>query len=217
MSRSGTPKTGCPLRVPPGLLPLPAVPVAPPSPRGRGAGSAPGCAGGCDLGRESRGTTSPSCGQGDTGTAGTAPGLQGRVRGDEVTPSGCAGVPNAEPLSPLRVSRCVLCMSQLSVQARLWRPGRGLGVIWSERWQQRAGGSPHLELGVLMEDVAAWKGVPSGFKERGRVWGAQRNSHGPTWGWGEMTAENKAARKGVMGAFRSVGRGDGGQDRLEKG
>lgn len=68
-----------------------------------------------------------------------------------------------------------------------------------------------------MEDVAAWKGVPRGFKERGRVWGAQRNSHGPTWGWGEMTAENKAARKGVMGAFRSVGRGDGGQDWLEKG
>lgn len=67
-----------------------------------------------------------------------------------------------------------------------------------------------------MEDVAAWKGVPSGFKEWGRVWGAQRNSHGPTWGWGEMTAEKKAARKGVMGAFRSVGRGDGGQDWLEK-
>lgn len=39
----------------------------------------------------------------------------------------------------------------------------------------------------------------------------------PHLGLGEMIAENKAAGKGVMGAFRSVGRGDGGQDWLEKG
>lgn len=45
-------------------------------------------------------------------------------------------------------------------------------------------GSPHLGLGVVMDDVAAWKGIHGGLKEWGRVWGAQRNSHSPTWGWG---------------------------------
>lgn len=45
----------------------------------------PGSAGSCNLGRESRGTMSPSCGQGDPGAAGTSPGRWGRVRGDEVT------------------------------------------------------------------------------------------------------------------------------------
>lgn len=56
-----------------------------------------------------------------------------------------------------------------------------------------------------------------GIQGVGRDLGCPEGLAQPHLGLGEM-AEEETARKGVMGVFRSVGRGDGGQeDCLEKG
>lgn len=81
MSHSGSPKRGCPLHVTPSPAATPWRWPWHPQTRGDTRQVLPGC----DLGGESRGKTSPSCGQGHTGTVGTSPGLQGQVRRDKMT------------------------------------------------------------------------------------------------------------------------------------
>lgn len=53
----------------------------------------------------------------------------------------------------------------VSAEARPW-PGGDLVVEVAAAGR----GSPHLGLGVVMEDVAAWKGIHGGLKGWGRVW-----------------------------------------------